>query len=64
MAMLRVGRHAFTPDMSAQDWRGERVICAVCPLPKNSEIHLLPETPEDDVTARILGEGTEENDGS
>lgn len=59
MAMVRVGRHAFTPDLSAADWRGDYVICALCPLPPDSEIHLLPETPADDVTDRILGERDE-----
>jgi hypothetical protein len=52
---LRV--HAFALDgEAAPDWRGQWP-CATCGLPKRHRVHELPETPAEDVSERILGEG-------
>lgn len=54
--MVKVGRHVFQPG-ELLDWR-ERPTCALCPLPKDNEIHTVPEplVGAADIDARILGE--------
>lgn len=49
--------HVFGPDPDlGQDWRGEW-LCGTCGLPRGHPAHELPETPPEDVSERILGEG-------
>lgn len=54
--MVKMGRHVFQPG-DLLDWR-ERPTCALCPLPKDNEIHTVPEVPKDvrDAEARRVGE--------
>lgn len=54
--MIRKGVHPFIPNPNVKDWKGEDTIGACCPLERRNDIHRLEPTPEDDVTARILGE--------
>lgn len=50
-------RHLFVPDASAADWAG-RPGCRDCPLPKEHDIHNVPETTQAarERDAAILGE--------
>jgi hypothetical protein len=54
--MVKVGRHVFQPG-DLLDWR-ERPTCALCPLPKDNEIHTVPAVPDEvgRVEARRMGE--------
>jgi hypothetical protein len=58
--MVKVGRHVFQPG-DLLDWRG-RPTCALCPLPKDNEIHEVPAVPKEvrDVEAARLGESQRE----
>lgn len=57
MTDLRV--HAYALDGEAgPDWRGGYP-CATCGLPRRHPVHELPETPDEDVSDRIIGEGDE-----
>lgn len=53
-------KHGYTPDTRlATDWRGLRP--CTCGLPRTNRVHDIPETHPDaeEISARILGEGTE-----
>lgn len=55
--MVRVGRHVFVP-AEQRDYRGRQVECQYCPLPRDNEIHDMPEIPPEqrEVEERRLGE--------
>lgn len=50
-------RHVFVPDAATADWAG-RPGCRECPLPKDHDIHQVPEISQAarDRDAAILGE--------
>jgi hypothetical protein len=51
--------HAYAMDGDlGPDWRGD-VPCGVCRLPRRHPRHELPETPDEDISDRIIGEGDE-----
>lgn len=55
MTDLRV--HVYALDGEAgPDWRGDYP-CGTCNLPRRHPVHDLPDTPEEDVSDRIIGEG-------
>lgn len=58
--------HIFAAKLEGpRDYKGEPIECEVCPFPRLNAVHKsseelvadLPETPADDVSDRIIGEG-------
>lgn len=58
--MVRIGRHPFVSS-GVTDWRGQPRECRDCPLPRDNEIHDMPEIPPEQREAeeRRLGEREE-----
>lgn len=52
--------HPFYPSGElGTDWTGAYAACGTCGLPRSNAVHELPETPQDDISDRIIGEGDE-----
>ena len=57
MSMTRVRRHVFVA-AGVTDWSGRQVACRDCPLPRDNEIHEVPDVPAEvqALERRRLGE--------
>lgn len=52
--------HPFCPSGElGTDWMDEYVTCGTCGLLRKNAIHELPDTPEGDISDRIIGERQE-----
>lgn len=51
--------HAFGPDVDLGQLWNDEWLCGTCGLPKRHPVHELPDTPDEDISNRIIGEGQE-----
>lgn len=52
--------HPFYPSGDlGTDWNGAYVVCGTCGLLRGNAVHELPDTPDEDISNRIIGEGQE-----
>lgn len=58
--MTKMRRHHFEPADVAADWRGVQLECRRCPLPRDNEVHAVPELDDEQRAAEMRRTGERE----